>query len=77
MAVAYVIYPVQDIKHGEVRECERHLVNYTALISVLGVFSHFADSVYFEQITVPYINVLPFSDSGKMCFLMLKIKLFF
>lgn len=46
LGAASIVYPVQDIKHWEVREHERHSVNHAALISVSGaVFSHFAGSV--------------------------------
>lgn len=47
MRVAYILYIMQDMKHWEFRGCTRHLVNDTALISVLGLFSHFTASVTF------------------------------
>lgn len=78
LGVAYIIYPLQDIKHWEVREHERHSVNDAALISVSGgVFSHFARSVScWTNKSEAYINILPFPYAGRMCFLMHKIKLF-
>lgn len=57
MGVAYSIYPMEDIKHREVREHERHLVNDSAVFFVILLILYDFEQIKL-RLTLTYCHFL-------------------